>query len=119
MNHIPSEQLTVEMVPDPETATEAEIWAFFHSFHAYTHWGGLAEAHAVIEAMATKMQDEWAEATARGDEFYRWPEPAVDLIRTDAFLQLRADRHQNAMDPPVDWFAMRERLKHLIWTMQQ
>jgi hypothetical protein len=114
--HIPSDQLTVDMVPDPERASEREIWKFFHSFHAYTHWGGVEAAHEALQAMSKEIAAEWAEAEARGDEFYRWP--SVDLIRTEAFLQLRADRHQDAMDPPVDWQGMRDRLRHLLWTMK-
>ena len=106
------------MVPDPATATEADIWRFFHSYHAYIHWGGLEQAFAAVEKVAEEI-DQQPELLETDQDFIMWPEPAIDLIRTDAFLELRAARHQDPMSPPVDWESMRQRLAHLRWVMQQ
>ena len=57
-DHIPSEDLTLDMVPDPDTCTAADAWNFFHTFHAYTHWGGLEEAFMADER-AGKGQGTW------------------------------------------------------------
>ena len=114
--HVPSDELTLIMVPDPDTATPGEMWAFFHSFHAYTYWGGLVEANEAVAHVG-----EYLEKTDPDPEtgFYRWPEPEVDLFRTEVFLQLRADRHQDLSLGSVEWDDMRERLRHLRWMLKQ
>ncbi len=113
---IASEDLTPAMVPDPDTADTSAIWAFFHSFDGYGRWGGALEAHRAVQAAAEIVHAQYESGEVPEDGFARWPEPALDLIRTDAFLELRADRH---MGREVSWDAMRQVLRLLLWTMAQ
>jgi len=81
----------------------------------------LKEMSEVVEAKEKVAEeiDQQPELLKTDQDFIMWPEPAIDLIRTDAFLELRAARHQDPMSPPVDWESMRQRLAHLRWVMQQ
>lgn len=108
--HIPSDELTLEQVPDPDTCTNHELWDFAHSFNAYTHWGGLEEAHTA-SARAAAWQTAWIDENGLPEgEFYPAMEPELDTIRTDLFLDCRAERHCNQESEPSDtfWFGLRE-----------
>lgn len=121
-DHIPSEELTLDLVPDPDTATDDELWEFAHTFHAYEHWGGLEEAFTAIDRAAEFQKEAVAEyEREHGDtpEWYPYPEPQLDYLRTDMFLDCRATRHCNQDGPPSDvfWEGIREYVKavrHLL-----
>lgn len=98
--HIPSEDLTMDMVPDPETATEGEAWAFFHTFHAYIYWGGFKEAFKANDRAAI-WQQEWLARQDPEPEFFRYPEPHMDHLRTDLFLECRSARHCGTGGPSL------------------
>lgn len=124
VKHVPSEELTLEMIPDPEDAFDGAIWTFIHTFNAYGHWGGFEEAQVAMEAV--QFERLIAEAEAAGEEFFRWPEPEVDLIRTNMFLDLRAFRHNGGRgggwggeDPTHIMLKSREGIRHLLWTLEQ
>ena len=90
--HIPSEELTLDQVPSPD-APLGELWDFAHTFHGYTHWGGLQEAFEATDR-AGKWQQEWLEKNGEPEHgFYPYPEPVLDYLRTDLFLECRAARH--------------------------
>mgnify|MGYP007046933905 CR=1 FL=1 len=94
-DHIPSEDLTLDRIPDPDTCTEGEAWEFFHTFHAYTYWGGLEEAFKSSD-VAAEWQAKWLAEQDPEPEFYRYPEPLLDNLRTAVFLDCRAARHCEA-----------------------
>lgn len=107
MKHIPSENLTLDMVPDPETAEDRELWDFAHTFSAYKHWGGLQEAFDASDR-AGKFQAEAVAAyeAEHGEppEWFPYPEPQLDYIRSELFLDCRATRHCEQDSPYPDYF---------------
>ena len=96
MEHIRSEDLTIDQVPDPDKADDGELWAFAHTFHAYTHWGGLQEAFDASQAAGVWQAEQVAAyELEHGEppEVFPFPEPQLDHLRTSMFLDCRATRH--------------------------
>ena len=76
--HLRSEDLTLENVPDPATATRTELWQFVLRYHAYIVHGGVAEAFDAcgpLTANMTKVQ-------------------MLDMLRVNVFADIRAAHHQ-------------------------
>lgn len=101
-NHVRSEDLTLASVPDPEHATEQELWAFVHSFHAYTFWGGKEQAQAARKQVPgyklVKIQK-------------------LDWLRTNLFLdqehaRVHMDLRETLPSDPI-WVAIRAGLAEL------
>ena len=112
MEHISSEELTIDQVPDPDSASEHELWDFAHTFDAYTHWGGLREAHAASVRAAAYQERELEAYKAKHDtepEVYPLPDPALDYLRSEMFMDCRAIRHcvQDSPYPESFWSGLR------------
>lgn len=117
MKHISSEALTLEQVPDPDTCSDGDLWAFAHTFDAYAHWGGFHEAFAAearagehaCALMAKYPDDEdWPD-----DETF--PEPVLDYCRTSMFLECRATRHSYNGEgyPAYFWKGLRSSVRYI------
>ena len=98
--HVKSEDLTLENIPDPVSATEHDLWVFVHSFHAYQFWGGITELCSALDEGRKSYKDL----------------PLLDKLnhlRSDVFLELRSARHQNVGFPPVDWDSIRAQVSEM------
>lgn len=95
-------ELTLQNIPNPDTASEQELWSFAHTFIGYDYFGGLEQAFeandvmsAVFTANLDKFEDWHNRLPTEDEEVDLVPSPRLAHIRNDMFLECRANRFQD------------------------